>query len=77
MFGFQSFIRGAARMAHCRVPVQTTNKYMISCSQKFIDMLKQISDEYDREISSSSSLGDHEFDELEINDREMQVRGRA
>ena len=61
-------------MAQSRIPVQTTNKYMMSCSQKFIDMLKQISDEHDCEIASSSCLGDHEFDELEINDREMQGR---
>lgn len=64
-------------MAHCSVPVQATNRYMFSCTQKFINLLKQISDKYDRQISASSHLRHHEPDEPEINDREMQGIIRA
>ena len=36
MFGFHSFIRGAARMTNMSVPIQPTSRYMFSCSQKLI-----------------------------------------
>ena len=34
MFGFQSFVRGATRMAYYNSPIITGNKFALSCAQK-------------------------------------------
>lgn len=35
MFGFQSFVRGATRMAFMNTPIKSANKFTFSCVQKF------------------------------------------